>query len=166
MKNRYEIIGDTAKIEVVRKDGSTHYVLVDADMVGKINETFNSVYICKKRNTYYAVGSTKGNSYLKVFLHRFVTNAPDGMVVDHIDGNGLNNKRSNLRVTDNSLNIANQPRKGQSNSGIKNIYWCNRYKKYKVQFRLNGKSISLGYHKDLSKAIEVRDKFAKEHNIR
>jgi hypothetical protein len=50
----------------------------------------------------YIQGKVNGR---RVYLHRFLTNAPDGMSVDHIDGDPLNNCRSNLRVVDHAQNM-------------------------------------------------------------
>jgi hypothetical protein len=40
-----------------------------------------------------------------VYLHRMIMNPPEHLVIDHIDGDGLNNTRENLRVTTHSDNI-------------------------------------------------------------
>lgn len=44
-----------------------------------------------------------------VYLHRLITGAPPGLDVDHIDGNGLNNRRANLRVVSRTINNLNRP---------------------------------------------------------
>ena len=49
-----------------------------------------------------------------VYLHRFITDCPEGLVVDHIDGNPLNNTRSNIRVCDQGFNLHNQAPRGKS----------------------------------------------------
>lgn len=38
------------------------------------------------------------------YMHRFIVDAPKGMVVDHLDGNGLNNTRGNLKITTQEAN--------------------------------------------------------------
>jgi len=46
-------------------------------------------------------------------MHRYLMNYPEGMVVDHIDGNSLNNSRKNLRVItqgENVKHVMNQPK--------------------------------------------------------
>jgi hypothetical protein len=60
-----------------------------------------------RRNTKYA--STQINGHI-VYLHRLLMNPPDGLQVDHIDGDGLNNQRSNLRLATNAQNVAAQIR--------------------------------------------------------
>jgi len=65
-------------------------------------------YAFESNGTFYARG-TKDHAIL---MHRLIMNPPKGMVVDHIDGNGLNNRRSNLRICTRRENSYNQgPRK-------------------------------------------------------
>lgn len=55
-----------------------------------------------KTRTPYIAGNVGGS---RVYLHRFLTNAPKGMVVDHLDGDPLNNCRANLRVISHAENM-------------------------------------------------------------
>jgi hypothetical protein len=51
--------------------------------------------------------SRKGNKIKHIYIHRFIMNPPTKMVVDHINHNPLDNRRSNLRVCTQSQNIMN-----------------------------------------------------------
>jgi len=67
----------------------------------------------KTVKTFYAERTfTIGNGKRKnVFMHRYIMQTPKGFDTDHIDGNGLNNQRSNLRVCTRSENLRNQGKK-------------------------------------------------------
>lgn len=69
-------------------------------------------------NDHFYVASGKSNSLL---LHRVITEAPPGMVVDHINGDGLDNRRCNLRVCTYAQNLANRGRSRHSASPYKGI---------------------------------------------
>jgi hypothetical protein len=60
---------------------------------------------------WYAVRNDRGR---KVSMHRFLIDAPKGMVVDPIDGNGLNDRQSNLRVCTQRQNLLNSRARGKS----------------------------------------------------
>lgn len=81
----------------------------------------------------YAQHSVKlsGGAYTQESLHRFIMNATKGTLVDHIDRNGLNNQKSNLRVCDHKQNQWN--RDTNSNTGYKGISESDNGT-YKVQF--------------------------------
>lgn len=73
-----------------------------------------------------------------IMMHRVVLNAPDDKVVDHIDGNGLNNRRSNLRLCTQRQNAANQTRgrnKLFSGAYSRGIYRESRTGKWYVSIR-------------------------------
>ena len=57
----------------------------------------------------------------KIYLHRFIMDAPANMDVDHRDGNGLNNQRGNLRVCTRSQNMANQKTQSGRSSRFKGV---------------------------------------------
>ena len=62
-------------------------------------------------NIWYASTCTKksdGGQPRKLHLHRVILNAPENLEVDHIDGDGLNNRRANLRLATKSQNQANR----------------------------------------------------------
>lgn len=98
------------------------------------------------------IGSTDGRylsmkiSGKKVYIHRIIWEhvngkIPDGMVVDHIDGNKLNNKISNLRIGTQSDNLQNK-----SVGKCFSIDKRGRKKKYIVQIKVNKKSTSKSFY--------------------
>jgi hypothetical protein len=58
---------------------------------------------------YYAARQVwrKGKGYTSLYMHRLITGAQKGQIVDHADRNGLNNTRGNLRLCSHSQNLAN-----------------------------------------------------------
>lgn len=77
-------------------------------------------------DTGYAMRKPNG---VIVRLHRFVTEAPEGMVVDHLNGDKLDNRRSNLRITTQAINAANRKDTiGYTWDASKNR-WMVRYRK-------------------------------------
>lgn len=95
---------------------------------------------CKK---IYAKASIKGT---QVTLHRFVMNAPKGTMIDHIDGDGLNNCKNNLRFTTKSKNGANRPKDRLPNatSMYKGVYWSKKQSKWCARLHFEGLGIHLG----------------------
>jgi hypothetical protein len=59
------------------------------------------------KHTVYAITNISKPRRGTLLLHRWITKAPDGLDVDHRDGNGLNNRRGNLRIGTRSQNNAN-----------------------------------------------------------
>jgi len=90
-------------------------------------------------------------------LHRYLMRCTnrDGKYVDHIDGNTLNNSKSNLRVCTNAENCRNQKRKSNNTSGYKGVSYHKLTGKWQAQIRANGKVFYLGVHLTPELAYEV-----------
>jgi len=74
-------------------------------------------------NTYYAYrGITKNGKTKILFMHEQIMNPPKNMDTDHIDRNGLNNRRSNLRICSRSQNMHNIVARGKT-SKYKGVSW-------------------------------------------
>lgn len=83
-----------------------------------------------------------------IHMHRLIVNAPEGKEVDHIDGNPLNNQKSNLRVCTREENGKNRRLNKNNTSGFKGAIWVDtpgNQKKWKSQIVVNKKAICLGY---------------------
>lgn len=81
----------------------------------------------------------------RVLIGRFIMNPPEGMVVDHIDGNVKNNMRSNLRICTRSDNQRNRTVLNKnSSSGHRGVSWDKFRKKWVAQLSINYKHIYLG----------------------
>lgn len=66
-------------------------------------------------NTWYAgTNIWNGQRYRWVSMHRFILDPPAGLVTDHIDSDGLNNQRANLRICTHSQNLQNRRAFGRS----------------------------------------------------
>lgn len=112
----------------------------------------------KSRNTYYAVRNssrdTNGKGH-KIRMHRVIMDTPDGMLTDHIDGNGLNNQRSNLRICTMAENQQNQGKQQHNTSGFKGVSFHTHTKKWRACISVAGKQHYLGYFTTKEEAYEA-----------
>jgi hypothetical protein len=107
--------------------------------------------------TYYAVRKENGKS---IKMHRQITSAPDHLVVDHIDHNGLNNQKSNLRLATFTQNCRNQRRLSHKTSRYKGVHWHKGSKKWSAQITCDNKTHHLGYFTSQIDAAKAYDKAA------
>jgi hypothetical protein len=119
--------------------------LVDDDDFGVLNQYVWSAY--KDCHTFYAVGRFKirGNRKMVKMHHIIIGHPLPGYVCDHIDGNGLNNQRHNLRFLtyrESCLNRRNVSRM----SKYPGVVWMNKQKKWASQLWIKGKHKYLGLY--------------------
>jgi hypothetical protein len=81
---------------------------------------------------------------------------PKGFEIDHHDGNGLDNRRANLRVATRSQNNANGKLSRRNTSGIKGVFWKKSRRKWEAKIGINCRLIHLGMFADKEEAIRVR----------
>lgn len=113
--------------------------------------------ISKKKNKYYVIsGSLKKGTM--IYLHQMIMNETrEGMEIDHIDGNSLNNRRSNLRWTSHQENVDNiQATRIDNTIGIRGISYDKRGKKYTVDFNYHGKRYYFKPWKTIEEAVYCR----------
>jgi hypothetical protein len=115
----------------------------------------------KDHRTYYA---RNRRPHGMVLMHRVIINAPAGLVVDHINHNGLDNRKENLRlctVAQNSLNARprNLPNK---TSKYKGVSFNKQRKLFVAATKHHKKTYYLGGFKDETDAAKAYDKKAKE----
>ncbi|APM39404.1 HNH endonuclease [Clostridium kluyveri] len=71
-------------------------------------------------------------------------NAKPKQIIDHIDGNGLNNCKSNLRIVTSQQNSFNRRYKVLKTSKYKGVYWNSQFKRWKARIQVDGKRILIG----------------------
>jgi len=106
--------------------------------------------VCATRNSPRGKGKRK-----TLFMHREIMKPPVGMVVDHKDGNALDNRRHNLRVCTTAQNNFNQGKSKKNTTGFCGVY-RNR-KGFQALIGVNGRYISLGIHSDPEDAARAYD---------
>ncbi len=143
------------------------FAIVDDEDFEYLNEY--NWYAYKGRATFYArrnVRDEKTNKQTLIRIHREILKAKKGQHVDHINHNGLDNRKENLRVCNNSENSMNSRKHKTYNGGrkpsskFKGVYWYKRTKKWRVRITINYKLIHLGYYNDEIEAAKAYDNAA------
>ena len=112
----------------------------------------------------YAIRSKQIDNRKKYFrMHRELIKVPLGMVIDHINGDSLDNRKENLRACTVSQNAMNAKIKKDTSSNIKGIYFFKNENKYKARITINGRSKHLGVFQDIKNAISAYNNAAKEY---
>lgn len=93
----------------------------------------------------------------KVLMHRLILGLKrgDGLTVDHIDRNGLNNRRSNLRIVTVLENSHNRNRRSTDTSICPGVQWSKRVQKWRAAVRVDGQYYWLGYFTDENEAARI-----------
>jgi hypothetical protein len=92
-------------------------------------------------------------------LHQLILPAPEGFEIDHINNNGLDNRRSNLRIVTHQQNQNNMPKKRNSSSKYYGVYFDKDRKNWVVCTNYNGKSKALGRYVSEIEAACAYDNF-------
>jgi hypothetical protein len=116
-----------------------------------------------------------GKNHKRISLSRLIMNLEDDnpLVVDHIDGNWLDNRKKNLRICTSPQNTLNTKLIWKNNtSGHKGVYLDKRYNRWLARIQYNKKTISLGMYDTFEEAKNARIKaelklfgeFSRENN--
>lgn len=85
--------------------------------------------------------------------------------VDHVDGNRSNNKISNLRAANRSINMKNLCRNTANKSGTTGVRWDDGRKKWAAYIQVNGKSVAPKRFKTRKEAEEYRKQLEQQHGF-
>jgi len=122
----------------------------------------------KGKNSFYArrrVPTGKSKKEKLVYMHQMVVKVPKGMVIDHINQDGMDNRSGNLRPATHSQNLCNRKkRSGATQSKYKGIYWRKKVRKWQASIKCNKKRIELGYFRDEIEAAKAYDRAAKKYH--
>lgn len=159
---KWEIRGDIA-ICAIMKSKVYHIVTIDSEDVPRvaifkwgISHTilpgvWSNFYVT---SCAYVRGPEKYQ--FRVALHRLIMSFPDGMDVDHINGDKLDNRKVNLRACTRSQNIMNIRTVSKNNIGIRGVFYRKSRDAYISRIMINGKSKFLGYFKSAELAKQAR----------
>lgn len=117
--------------------------IVDDDDYDRIM-SFGAWNCSRSLHVWYAHKNHGGRKNRKcLMMHRVIMNAPDGLDVDHINGDGLDNRKENLRICTRSKNNASR-RRCKSQTGYRGVQPENKSPNYIAQITVNRKRIWLG----------------------
>lgn len=153
--DKNEIIIDDNIVKILLYDNNCNvigYTIIDIEDIDKIS----NYKISKRGNYAYANINNKS-----IALHRIITNTVNELdkihnPIDHINGNYLDNRKSNLRVCTISENMYNTYRQRNKSTGVRKHIQKGKYVSYQAYISVNNKQINLGYYKTKEEAIKAR----------
>lgn len=141
------------------------FALVDDHMFEELNKY--KWYAAKvKSGDFYAQRVDYSNGGKKIIkMHRFILGISDGKVlVDHGDGNTLNNQIYNIRPCTHAENIRNRGITKRSTCGYKGVFWEKAAKRWRAQLNIGKKKIHLGLFYDINDAARAYNKAIITHH--
>jgi len=141
------------------------FAIVDDEDFDRVNQF--KWYACKRIKTftidYYAGRSIRVNGKkIQILMHRFIIDNNARLETDHKNSNGLDNRKSNLRVVTTNQNQMNRRKGSTSSSKFKGVYRCKRTGKYCADIQKSDIRFRLGRYNTEIEAAKAYDKKALE----
>jgi hypothetical protein len=113
------------------------------------------------RQTLYArKWVTRNGRTVRLRMHKLITGYPQ---TDHINGNGLDNRRVNLRPVSHSQNAMNRGMRSDNTSGFKGVTWDRKGQFWRVRIWVDGRNLVVGRYDDPTQAALAYDEEARRH---
>ena len=161
------------KLVIESPTHGTHTVLFDEEDRELIESHKWHIWRGTKNKAYYAIADipdpnrddwyirpddgTRRRRRTTIRMHRLVTNCPKGLQIDHINQNGLDNRKENLRICTNQQNQYNRKPSSKNISGLKGVSWIKRDKKWCAKLTIDGVVTHLGSFKTKEEAARAYD---------
>lgn len=105
----------------------------------------------------------KDRRKITIRMHTFIMGTPKGMDTDHINHNGFDNRRCNLRICSRSQNLQNSQVMRKTSTNFKGIYWNKVHRKWLVSIKVNHQRVFIGLFESETEAANAYDEAAKKY---
>jgi hypothetical protein len=139
------------------------YAIVDVDDYKHLSKY--KWHVKEGKNTFYAVRHYYFKSVHKhVCMHREIIKAPDNLFVDHINLNGLDNRKANLRLATKTQNSQNVPKtRRKTSSKYKGVSYQTRDRVWRAKIKIKRRDKHLGSFKNEIDAAKAYDRAARKY---
>ena len=136
-----------SSFDIVRRNGDVHTVLVDDEDLARVLEAgpWHVITSPRSRTLYVRRRVRVNGRRTEQPLHRFLMSEATS-IVDHVNGNGLDNRRANLREATSSESAMNRRRFKNNTSGFKGVSWHAATGKWRAMINVYGKRYSMGLY--------------------
>jgi hypothetical protein len=142
------------------------FAIVDPQHYDRLNQY--TWHVTKNGNTFYAKRNPRVGRKSRapsIYMHRCIIEIPPGLLIDHINYNGLDNREANIRPATRTQN--NRHSKRTANPGtskFKGVSSYSREKRWVVKIHADGKTYKIGYFKDEIEAAKAYDQAARKYH--
>ena len=137
-------------------------IIDDADEKLISNYSWQAYYVGRKNSKRWYAGARERITNKMVYMHRLLSGV-DGMLVDHINGDSLDNRRSNLRPCTNSQNNMNKGPTTTTTSKYRGVNFDKCRNKWKSRIKVGSRQIFIGRFQLEVEAALAYDKYAKQY---
>jgi hypothetical protein len=138
---------------------SNKIALIDKEDYDKVKDYSWFAQYDEKGKRFYARTGTHGT---KIRMHRLILDAKESQIVDHKDHDGLNNRKNNLRLCEQSQNCMNKLYQSNNTSGYRGVSFHKGKNKYQATIMVKRKQIYLGSFDTAIEAFKVYQEKARE----
>lgn len=154
---------------MARRQGDVIYIFSSDNQIGYgkllTGETFLFDYEdfpkIKDRMWYGSVQGAHGEIYILDCrgskIQEVILNIPEGLYVDHINLNTLDNRKSNLRLCSHRDNLCNRDLQTNNTSGVSGVHWNKNRRTWNARVKYYGQEIHLGAYHSFQEAVQARN---------